>query len=91
MQSLQVHNKSGQVTLPKSDLRRDGIIEDDFPSGFEQQCVVDRLGRGQFLVRLVNVNGEGDVPDLLEADAVQRAAMQLLLDDDHHRVELELD
>ncbi|WP_435099574.1 hypothetical protein [Halarchaeum sp. P4] len=90
MQTLQVHNASGQVTLPKDDLRRDGVIDDDFEDDFEQNCVVDRLGRGQFLVRLVDVDGEGDVPDLLESEVVQRAAMQLLLDDDR-RVNLALD
>ncbi len=46
MQTVQVHNRSSQVVLPKDTLQRDRIIEEDF----EQNCVIDCLGRGQFLV-----------------------------------------
>jgi hypothetical protein len=48
-------------------------LEDgEFPD--EQNLVVDRVGRQQYLVRMVE---GGDVPDLEEAGVVQRVAAKV--------------
>jgi hypothetical protein len=73
MQVLQQKNLSGVVTIPKEHLERDGVLEDgEFPD--EQNLVVDRVGRQQYLVRMVE---GGDVPDLEEAEVVQRVAAKI--------------
>jgi len=75
MQVLQQKNLSGVVTIPKEHLERDGVLQDgEFPD--EQNLVVDRVGRQQYLVRMVE---GGDVPDLEEAEVVQRVAAKLIL------------
>ncbi|GGL57555.1 hypothetical protein [Halocalculus aciditolerans] len=80
MQQLTVRGSSGMVTIPKDHLRRDGVIDDDFPDDFSQSVVVDRLARGEYLVRLVD---DGEVPDLRDSDAVQQAAAQLVFEEDY--------
>ncbi|AZH26843.1 hypothetical protein [Haloplanus aerogenes] len=78
MQVLQQKNLSGVVTIPKEHLERDGVLEDgEFPD--EQNLVVDRVGRQQYLVRMVE---GGDVPDLEEAEVVQRVAAKVALERD---------
>ena len=73
MQVLQQKNLSGVVTIPKEHLERDEVLEDgEFPD--EQNLVVDRVGRQQYLVRMVE---GGDVPDLEEAEVVQRVAAKI--------------
>ena len=73
MQVLQQKNLSGVVTIPKEHLERDGVLEDgEFPD--EQNLVVDRVGRQQYLVRIVE---GGDVPELEEAEVVQRVAAKI--------------
>jgi hypothetical protein len=76
MQVLQQKNLSGVVTIPKEHLERDGVLEDgEFPD--EQNLVVDRVGRQQYLVRMVE---GGDVPDLEEAEVVQRVAAKIAME-----------
>lgn len=57
-------------------MERDRVLDADGAFPDEQNLVVDRLGRGQYLVRLVE---DGHVPELLESEAIQRAAADLML------------
>jgi len=77
VQVVQQKNRSGLVTVPKEHLERDGVLEGgEFPD--EQNLVVARVGRQQYLVRMVE---GGDVPDLEEAEVVQRVAAKLSLEE----------
>lgn len=80
MQVLQQKNRSGVVTIPKEHLERDGVLEDGDPE--EQNLVVDRIGRQQYLVRMVE---GGNVPDLEEAEVVQRVAAKIAMEKELQR------
>lgn len=74
MQKLQNHDGSGVVTIPKSDLERDGLIgEDGTPTGVH--LTVDRLDERAYVVRVC----DGDIPELHECEAIQRVAAERLL------------
>ena len=56
-------------------LERDDVIDDgEFPD--EQNLIVDRLDRRVYLVRLTD---DGSIPDVEEAEAIQRITSQHLL------------
>ncbi|WP_435147638.1 hypothetical protein [Halobaculum sp. P14] len=78
MQTLQNKSGSGVVTLPKSFLQRDDVLDDgEIPN--EQNLLVDRLGRRVYLVRLVD---GGTIPEAEESEAVQRIVARKLMDQD---------
>lgn len=75
VQTLQERSGSGLATIPHDFLERDDVIDDgEFPD--EQNLVVDRLDRRVYLVRLTD---DGSIPDVEEAEAIQRIAAQHLL------------
>lgn len=77
MEKLQSRGGSGLVTLPKSFLDRDGLLNSDGePNG--AHLTVDRLGERAYVVRVC----DGDVPELSECEAIQRFAAERMVDED---------
>ena len=73
VQTLQKKSNSGLVTVPHRFLERDDILEDgELPD--EQNLVVDRLDRRMYLVRFTD---GGSIPDVEEAEAIERIAARL--------------
>ncbi|AJF26812.1 hypothetical protein SG26_14280 [Haloarcula sp. CBA1115] len=77
MQKLQNRGGSGLVTLPKTFLERDGLV-DDAGEPDDAHLTVDRLGERAYVVRVC----DGDVPELTECEAIQRIAAERMLDED---------
>ncbi|MFC6757892.1 MULTISPECIES: hypothetical protein [Haloarcula] len=77
MQKLQNRDGSGVVTIPKDDLERDGLLDDDGEPS-EHHLTVDRLGERAYVVRVC----DGDVPELAECEVVRRLAAERILDED---------
>jgi hypothetical protein len=75
LQQLREKTGSAVVTIPKDELRADGVLEDgEIP---DQQTVdVEKLGERAFLVRIVD---EGEVPAVEECDVVRRLAADIVL------------
>jgi len=83
MQKLVQKSGSGVVTMPKDKLEDDGVLEDgEIP---EDQCVsVDHIGTRAFVVRFPD--GEGQLPDIHECEAIRRVAAELALEMDPNRL-----
>jgi len=77
MQKLQSRGGSGMVTLPKSFLDRDGLVDENGDPD-EAHLTVDRLGERAYVVRVC----DGDVPELSECDVIQRLAAERIVDED---------
>lgn len=76
MQKLQNHGGSGVVTIPRDDLEKDGVLEnDDLPD--EQHLDVERMGRRTYVVRIPE---EGDLPELAQCELVERLAAKRAID-----------
>lgn len=73
---LCVRSGSGYVSLPKDDLRMDGLLDEDGDVVEGREMHVQRAGDGTFIVRVVE---DGGVPELEECEVVQRAAASLFL------------
>lgn len=69
--------RSAAVTLPKRDLERDGLLDEEGEPIDGQQMAVDRLGEGTFLVRACD---EGHVPEIHENPAIRRLAQSRAFD-----------
>jgi hypothetical protein len=75
LQQLQEKTGSAVVTIPKGELRADGVLEDgEIPD--EQTVNVEKLGERAFLVRIVD---DGEIPAVEECDVVRRLAADLVL------------
>ena len=79
MQKLRNMDGTGSVTIPKDDLDRDGLVDDDGELPDDQHVVVDRLDEGCYAIRFVD---SGDVPELAECEAIERIAAQRMLQQD---------
>jgi len=77
MQKLQNHDGSGVVTVPKTFLDRDGLLDDDGEPA-EAHLAIDRLDERAYVVRVC----DGDVPELTECEVIQRLAAEKLLAED---------
>ncbi|WP_254271101.1 hypothetical protein [Haloarcula marina] len=77
MQKLQNRNGSGVVTVPKSFLDRDGLLDEDGEPD-ESHLMVERLGERAYVVRVC----DGDIPELSECEEIQRIAAERMLDED---------
>ena len=76
MQRLQNHDGSGVVAIPKRDLERDGLVDDDStPAGVH--LTVERLDERAYVDRVY----DGDIPELHEHEVIQRVAADRLLID----------
>ena len=75
MQKLQNRDGSGVVTIPKHDLERDGLVDDEGEPA-EVHLTVDRLDERAYVVRVC----DGDIPELRECEAVRRIAAERLLE-----------
>jgi len=78
MQALQNKSGSGVVTIPKADLERDGLLDEDGQPAEDQMMMVERLGERCYLVRAV----DGDIPEVEECPAVRRLAAEMMLQED---------
>ena len=78
MQALQNKSGSGVVTIPKTDLERDGLLDEDGQPSKDQMVMVERLGERCYLVRAV----DGDIPEVEECPAVRRLAAEMMLRQD---------
>lgn len=65
------------VTLPKSFLDRDGLVDENGDPD-DAHLTVDRLGERAYVVRVC----DGDVPELSECEAVRRLAAERIIDED---------
>jgi hypothetical protein len=75
LQKLQERSGSGVVTIPKEELRADGVLDDgEIPEG--QTVDLEKLGERAFLVRIPK---GGDVPSVEECDVVRRLAADIVL------------
>jgi hypothetical protein len=75
LQQLQEKTGSAVVTIPKDELRADGVLEDG--EILDQQTVdVEKLGERAFFVRIVD---EGEVPAVEECGVVRRLAADIVL------------
>ncbi|WP_144900883.1 hypothetical protein [Halobellus captivus] len=76
MQKLRKDSGSGLVTIPKSFLKQDDVLEDgEIP---DVQVSVERLGRRTYSVRITD---EGDLPELQNSEIVERLAAQRLFNE----------
>lgn len=48
---------SGQVTLPKGDLRRDGLVDEN-DTAKARPVTIDRVGKGEYLINVVDPDAE---------------------------------
>ncbi|MFC7026371.1 hypothetical protein ACFQJ5_16695 [Halomicroarcula sp. GCM10025324] len=76
MQKLQNRDGSGVVTIPKYDLERDGLVDENGEPD-DVHLTVDRLDERAYVVRVC----DGDIPELHECEAIQRVAAERLLDE----------
>ncbi|MFC6975672.1 hypothetical protein ACFQL1_15015 [Halomicroarcula sp. GCM10025709] len=77
MQTLQKRGGSGLVTIPKDDLERDGLVDDDGEPA-DVHLSVERLGERVWVVRVC----DGSIPELRECEEVKRIAAERVLDED---------
>ena len=68
-------NQNAGVTLPWSDLERDGLLDGGSVPD-DQTMDVDRLDTGVYLVRAA----DGDLPEFRETDVVQDAVARELME-----------
>lgn len=76
MQQLQKKSGSGVVTIPKPELRKDNLVEEDGSLPDSQTTCVDRLGRRTYVIRFPE---GGDLPDLHECEHIRRIAADLMM------------
>jgi predicted alpha/beta-hydrolase family hydrolase len=74
---LRNEHGSGTVTLPKEDLRLDGLVDEDGEL-VETQAAIQRLGSRCYVVRIPDTHG--DLPSLEETRAIKRLAAEQALD-----------
>jgi len=73
---LRNEHGSGTVTLPKEDLRLDGLVDEEGEL-IETQAAVQRLGSRCYVVRIPDTHG--DLPSLEETRAIRRLAAETAL------------
>lgn len=56
LMTLRDDDGSGMTCLPKDDLRRDGLVDEDDEIKAGQQLAVDRVGPGEYLIEVVDIN-----------------------------------
>jgi hypothetical protein len=81
MRKLRSISGSGHISLPKTQLEKDGLV-DNGEIVEDQQVDIERVDERSYLVRFPD--DDGNVPELSEADVVQKqVAMQVMdrLDD----------
>lgn len=74
---LRNEHGSGTVTLPKEDLRLDGLVDEDGEL-VETQAAIQRLSSRCYVVRIPDAHG--DLPSLEETRAIRRLAAETALD-----------
>jgi hypothetical protein len=68
-ETLRILSGSGYVNLPKRELRKDGLVEDDEVVE-DQEYKVEKMGHRAYLVRLPE--DEEELPPLEETEVVQQ-------------------
>jgi hypothetical protein len=78
MSKLRNHDGTGEISIRKEDLERDGRVAENGDIIETTGVTVDRIGRDAYVVRIPDETG--DLPELAECPEIRRIASEIAVD-----------